>query len=104
GLEIDVKKPGNGVYPKKGDVVVVHYVGKLTNGTVFDRSPKSYPFKFRLGLGEVIQGWDDGIAQMSIGEVAVLTMTGDLAYGEEGSEPDIPPNATLVFEVELLAS
>ncbi|EFA85842.1 hypothetical protein PPL_01073 [Heterostelium album PN500] len=101
GLDIKVIKEGNGVKPVKGNVVAVQYKGSLTNGYVFDQS--FHPFKFKLGVGEVIDGWDLGILKMSVGEKAILTMTGDLAYGEEGSEPDIPPNSTLIFEVELLS-
>uniref|UniRef100_A0A3B4A4R7 peptidylprolyl isomerase n=1 Tax=Periophthalmus magnuspinnatus TaxID=409849 RepID=A0A3B4A4R7_9GOBI len=77
--------------------------GTLTNGEKFDSSKdRGRPFEFTLGQGEVIKGWDEGVAQMCVGEVARLTCTPDYAYGARGYPPVIPPNATLVFEVELL--
>ncbi|XP_061652635.1 peptidyl-prolyl cis-trans isomerase FKBP1A-like isoform X2 [Phyllopteryx taeniolatus] len=104
GVTVDVVKPGDGVtFPQKGQTVTVHYVGKLTNGTKFDSSrDRGKPFKFKIGIGEVIRGWDEGVAQMSVGQVARLTCTPDFAYGSSGFPPVIPANATLVFEVELL--
>ncbi|XP_061550320.1 peptidyl-prolyl cis-trans isomerase FKBP1A-like [Phycodurus eques] len=104
GVTVDVVKPGDGVtFPQKGQTVTVHYVGKLTNGTKFDSSrDRGKPFKFKIGKGEVIPGWDEGVAQMSVGQVARLTCTPDFAYGSSGFPPVIPANATLVFEVELL--
>ncbi|KAL5456890.1 hypothetical protein EMCRGX_G034116 [Ephydatia muelleri] len=89
--------------PKHGQTVTVHYVGTLTNGTKFDSSrDKKRPFKFKLGMGEVIRGWDEGVAQMTLGQIAKLTISSDLAYGAAGVPGVIPPNATLIFEVELL--
>ena len=89
--------------PEKGDEVTVHYTGKLLDGTKFDSSvDRGDPFKFRLGVGQVIKGWDEGMAKMSVGQVAKLTCTPDYAYGERGMPPVIPPSSTLVFEVELI--
>lgn len=90
-------------FPKAGQVAVVHYVGTLDNGTQFDSSRKrGKPFKFKLGKGEVIRGWDEGVAQMSVGQRAKLVCSPDYAYGSRGHPGIIPPNATLNFDVELL--
>ena len=103
GVTREVLIQGNGVTPKAGDKVTVHYVGTLTSGKKFDSSrDRSEPFVFNLGKGQVIRGWDEGVAQMSIGEKANLTCTPDYAYGARGYPPVIPANSTLVFEVELL--
>ena len=81
----------------------VHYVGTLTDGTKFDSSrDRGQGFRFTLGRGEVIQGWDQGVAGMKIGELRKLTIPASLAYGKRGFPPVIPPDSTLVFEVELL--
>ncbi|KAG7526179.1 peptidyl-prolyl cis-trans isomerase FKBP1A-like [Solea senegalensis] len=104
GVQVDTVRPGDGAhFPQKGRNVLVHYVGRLTNGKVFDSSrERGQPFSFVLGQGQVIRGWDEGVARMSVGEVAHLTCSPDYAYGSRGYPPVIPPNATLIFEVELL--
>lgn len=103
GVTKDIIKDGDGVSPKPGQTVVVHYTGTLTNGKKFDSSrDKGRPFKFKIGTGQVIKGWDEGVLQMRIGERAKLTCSPDYAYGSRGVGGIIPPNATLVFDVELL--
>jgi FKBP-type peptidyl-prolyl cis-trans isomerase FkpA len=95
---------GNGASPKTGDTVTVHYTGWLTDGTKFDSSvDRDDPFAFVLGTGQVIRGWDEGVAKLKIGDKARLTIPPDMAYGADGYPGAIPPNATLIFEVELLA-
>jgi len=95
---------GTGAEAKPGDTVVVHYTGWLVDGTKFDSSRDSgAPFTFALGQGAVIKGWDEGVAGMKVGGKRVLVIPGDMAYGEAGAGAAIPPNATLVFVVELLA-
>ena len=94
---------GTGAEAKAGDKVKVEYTGKLTNGKQFDSSGGKAPFEFTLGAGEVIKGWDQGVAGMKVGGKRTLTIGSALAYGEAGAGADIPPNATLVFDVELVA-
>lgn len=95
---------GDGETPKAGQTVVVHYIGTLTNGTKFDSSrDKGRPFKFKLGAGQVIKGWDEGVKKMRVGQRAKLTCSPDYGYGGRGVSGVIPPNAVLVFDVELLA-
>ena len=105
GVEKEIIQEGDGTtFPKQGDEMTMHYTGTLTDGTVFDSSVrKGRPFKFRIGVGAVIRGWDEGVMTMSLGEKAKLTITGDFAYGPDGIPGVIPQNATLVFEVEVLA-
>lgn len=105
GLKKKLLKEGEGWdTPNNGDQVEVHYTGTLLDGTRFDSSrDRGTPFKFKLGQGQVIKGWDAGIKTMKKGENALFTIPPDLAYGESGSPPTIPPNATLQFDVELLS-
>ncbi len=102
-LAIEDLQTGNGATAEQGKVVAVHYTGWLLDGTKFDSSlDRRRPFEFTLGLGEVIRGWDMGVAGMQVGGKRRLTIPPELAYGSRGIGP-IPPNATLRFEVELLS-
>ncbi len=98
----DVVK-GKGPEALRGKTVEVHYTGWLTDGKQFDSSVGGSPFSFRLGAGEVIEGWDRGVLGMKVGGKRKLTLPPDLGYGAAGAPPEIPPHATLLFEVELLA-
>jgi FKBP-type peptidyl-prolyl cis-trans isomerase len=103
GLKYTDEKVGTGAEAKAGQRVSVHYTGWLTNGTKFDSSKdRGQPFTFALGGGQVIKGWDEGVQGMKVGGVRKLTIPADLGYGARGAGGVIPPNATLVFEVELL--
>jgi len=103
GVQIEIIKKGAGTEAKNGDTVAVHYTGVLENGAKFDSSvDRGIPFEFNLGAGQVISGWDIGVLGMKIGEKRKLTIPSDLAYGSRGASGVIPPNATLIFEVELL--
>lgn len=103
-FQFDVLTAGNGRSPRKGEAVTVHYTGRFTDGEKFDSSvDRDEPFTFVLGAGQVIGGWDLGVARMKIGDKVRLTLPPELAYGREGYPGAIPPNATLVFEVELLS-
>ncbi|RUP46630.1 hypothetical protein BC936DRAFT_146705 [Jimgerdemannia flammicorona] len=99
GLVIEDIKIGTGPKAKAGKKIGMRYIGRLTNGKVFDKNVNGKPFHFNLGKGEVIKGWDIGIAGMQLGGERKLTIPATLAYGSQGSPPDIPKNATLEFEV-----
>lgn len=102
GLKVQVIKEGSGVGAKTGDMVTVHYTGTLENGTKFDSSvDRNTPFAFILG-GKVIKGWNEGVVGMKVGETRKLTIPPDLAYGANGVPPVIPPNSTLIFEIQML--
>lgn len=102
-LKIEDLKLGNGKEAKKDDQLRVHYVGYLSNGTKFDSSYDfGRPFSFQLGAGKVIKGWEEGLSGMKEGGKRKLTIPPDLAYGSRGAGALIPPDATLIFEVELL--
>ncbi|KAJ2161594.1 Fork head 1 [Coemansia sp. RSA 552] len=98
-----IAKGDEKTYPQKGNTIVMHYVGSLENGVVFDSSRKrGKPFECAIGVGQLIKGWDEGVPSMSVGEKAKLTITPDYGYGAHGVPGLIPPNSTLLFEVELM--
>ncbi len=102
-LKIEELQEGTGKAAENGDIVSVHYTGWLTDGTKFDSSlDRDEPIEFPLGFGMVIQGWEQGLLGMKVGGKRRLTIPSDLGYGQAGAGDDIPPNATLIFEVELL--
>lgn len=104
GLQYTITQEGTGEQPQPGDLVSVHYVGTLADGTEFDNSyTRGQPITFPLGQGQVIPGWDEGIALLTVGSKATLVIPPDLAYGEQGAGGVIPPDATLTFEVELVS-
>jgi FKBP-type peptidyl-prolyl cis-trans isomerase len=103
GLRWRILEPGDGATAEQGDTAVVHYTGWLPDGTKFDSSrDRGEPFQFVVGAGQVIQGWDRGVAGMQEGELRQLVIPPSLGYGQRGAGNVIPPGATLVFEVELL--
>ncbi|KAL7580251.1 hypothetical protein ACA910_012988 [Epithemia clementina (nom. ined.)] len=106
GVTKEILKDGDGkTFPKAGDKMTMHYVGTLaSDGSQFDSSiAKGRPFRFTIGIGQVIRGWDEGVMQMSLGEKSILRITSDYGYGQRGAGGGvIPPNADLVFQVEVL--
>ena len=103
-LKIEVTQEGDGDVAENGQRVTVHYEGRLTDDTVFDASkPRGQPFSFTIGAGQVIHGWEQGVAGMRVGEKRRLTIPADLGYGATGAGDVIPPHAILVFDIELLA-
>ncbi|MBV5259911.1 FKBP-type peptidyl-prolyl cis-trans isomerase [Synechococcus moorigangaii CMS01] len=103
GLQYIDEVVGEGASPMEGEMVTVHYTGKLTNGDVFDSSVKrNEPFSFVIGVGQVIKGWDEGVITMKPGGKRTLIIPAELGYGSRGAGGVIPPNATLIFDVELL--
>ena len=102
-LKVEDIEVGKGQEVKDGDTVSVNYKGTLTNGKQFDSSyDRGQPFEFEVGAGDVIKGWDQGLVGMRVGGKRKLTIPSELGYGEQGAGVDIPPNSTLIFEIELL--
>jgi len=105
GVQTEVLRQGDGVnFPSRGQTLVVHWTGYLQSGQKFDSSlDRREPFSFRLGMNQVIRGWDEGLAELSLGQKVRMTISPDFAYGAHGYPGVVPPNATLIFEVELIS-
>ncbi|CAG8633944.1 18436_t:CDS:2 [Acaulospora morrowiae] len=100
---IETIKPGDGkTYPKKGDTVKINYVGKFQDGRIFASTQAGYAFECKIGVGQVIKGWDEGVMKLSLGEQARLTIPPEDAYGSHGFGSVIGPDSTLIFDIELL--
>ena len=97
-----IKTGDSKTFPRKGQTVTVHYTGRLQNKKIFDSSEGKQPFSFVIGMGQVIRGWDEGVAKMSLGEEAILVISPEYGYGVRGAGNVIPPNSTLVFHIRLL--
>jgi peptidylprolyl isomerase len=105
GVKMEFTKEGKGPVAQPGQTVIVHYTGRLQDGKKFDSSrDRGEPFSFRLGAGQVIRGWDEALAMMKVGDRAVIVIPPQLGYGARGAGGVIPPNATLLFDVELLGT
>lgn len=103
GLQYVIQEEGSGEQPSEGDMISVHYAGFLEDDSLFDSSYlRDQPFEFQVGTGQVISGWDEGLMDMKVGEKRTLIIPSELGYGESGAGESIPPNATLIFDVELL--
>lgn len=102
GLQYQDSECGEGPEAASGDVVTVHYTGTLENGKTLDSSVGEEPFTFQLGVSQVLPGWHEGVAGMSVGGKRTLTIPPELAYGEAGSPPVIPRNSTVIFDIEVL--
>jgi FKBP-type peptidyl-prolyl cis-trans isomerase FkpA len=103
GVKYETLKAGSGAEAKAGQNVTVHYVGKLENGKTFDSSrERGKPTVFPIGVGSVVKGWDEAVPGMKVGELRKMTIPPNAGYGALGKKPEIPPNATLVFEIELV--
>jgi peptidylprolyl isomerase len=103
GLTYLITKKGTGPQLKTGDTVIMNYTGTFTNGVKFDSShDRDQPFAFKLGTGQVIKGWDEGVAKLRVGDQAILVIPGKLAYGPKGIPNAIPPDSTLIFIVEVV--
>lgn len=103
GLTYIITKEGDGQQVKAGDEVIVNYTGLLTNGALFDSSvARNEPFSFPVGVGMVIKGWDEGLQQLKVGDHATLIIPPSIGYGASGAGGVIPPNATLIFIIEVL--